>query len=166
MNRMLLVLASLLHLIPHPFGVTPVGALALYSGAYGPNRFSWCVPLLPLGLAALVFGFYDPVVMLFVFAGFALSTLAGRLLLRRKRSYSRFSAAIVLGAGVFFLVSNFSIWLVGFYPPTLRGLLQCYLNGLPYLLQAMLADTAYCFVLFGLHAQLDRERQQRAAVPA
>lgn len=163
MNRLLTVLASLLHLVPHPFGVSPVGALALYAGAYGSNRLSWCVPLVPLGLAALVSGFYSPIVMLFVFAGFAISTLTGRLLLRQSRSYYRFGSAILLGASAFFLVSNFSIWLVGFYPQTFQGLLQCYVNGLPYLLQAILADAAYCFVLFGMHSLL--EQRQRAAVP-
>ena len=122
------------------------------------------MPLLPLTLAALVFGFYEPVVMAFVFAGFALATVAGRWLLHRQRSFTRFGAALGLGATLFFVVSNFSIWLVGMYPPTLAGLVQCYVNGLPYLLQAMLADAAYCFVVFGLHALI--ERQQRVPVAA
>jgi hypothetical protein len=49
------------------------------------------------------------------------------------------------------------------YPPTLAGLAECYLNGLPYLGQAALADGAFCFVLFGLHALIER-RQPAPAV--
>lgn len=75
-NKWLVGLATVVHLLPHPFGVSPVGAVALYAGAYGGKWSSWLVPLVPLTIAALLTGFYDPVVMAFVFAGFALSTLA------------------------------------------------------------------------------------------
>ena len=152
MNRFLVLLVSLLHLLPHPFGVSPVGALALYAGANGDRKTSWAVVALPLLLAAIVFGFYDPVVMAFVFAGFAVASVIGRLLLQHGRSRIRYASAVALGAFAFFVISNFSIWLVGMYPPTAAGLLQCFINGLPYLGQAILADAAYCFLLFGLHA--------------
>jgi len=158
MNKFLIGLVTVLHLVPHPFGVSPVGASALYAGAYGGKSTSWMVPLLPLFIAGLIFGFYDPVVMAFVFGGFALSTLAGRWFLRGERKLTHFGGAVVVGATIFFLLSNFSNWLVGYYPPTPGGLLQCYINGLPYLGQAMLADAAYCFVLFGLHNAIERRR--------
>lgn len=156
MRKSLLALATLLHLLPHPFGVTPVGALALYAGAYGKRRVAMAVPLLPLLAAGLLTGFYDLRVMLFVFAGFALAALVGHSLLRRQRNYRRYGAAVVGGAAVFFVLSNYSIWLVGMYPPTMSGLVACYVNGLPYLGQAILADAACSFLLFGLHAALDR----------
>ena len=158
MNRFVLVIATLAHLVPHPFGVSSVGATALYAGAFGNRRYSWAVPLIPLFIGAAVFGFYDPIVMAFVFTGFALSTFAGRWLLSRQRSHIRYGAAVGVGACIFFLVSNFAIWFVGMYPPTVSGLMQCYINGLPYLGQAMIADAAYCFVLFGLHAQIEHHR--------
>ena len=162
MNGLLIALVTVLHLIPHPFGVSPVGATALYAGAYASPRFAWAVPLLPLSLAALVFGFYDPVVMLFVFGGFALSTLVGRWLLGRRRSLPRYGTAVAIGATVFFLVSNFSVWLVGMYPSTVAGLVECYVNGLPYLLTAMLADGVYSFMIFGTHKLIEKQARQRA----
>lgn len=163
MNKLLIALATVAHLIPQPFGVSSIGATALYAGAYGPKRTSWAIPLIPLFIGSLVFGFYDLTVMAFVFGGFALSTFAGRWFLARERNYSRYGAAVAVGATIFFLVSNFSIWLVGMYPPTLAGFVQCYINGLPFLGQAMLADSAYCFVLFGLHVWIER-RQTAAAL--
>ncbi len=155
MKKLLIGLATVLHLIPHSFGVSPIGATALYAGAYGPKRTAWAVPLLPLLIANLAFGFFDPVVMTFVYAGFALSSLAGRWLLRGDRGFTRFSAAVAAGATTFFAVSNFAVWLVGMYPPTMAGLTQCYVNGLPYLGQAMLVDAACCFLLFGLHNAIE-----------
>ena len=156
MKKLLVGLVTVLHLIPHPFGVSPVGATALYAGAYGSGKTSWAIPLLPLFIAALVFGFYDPIVMAFVFAGFSLSTFAGRWLLRNDRNLTRFGGAVVVGATIFFLVSNLGNWFVFMQPLTLDGLILCYVNGLPFFGQAILADTAYCFVIFGLHNAIER----------
>ena len=155
MKKLLIGLVTVLYLVPHPFGVSPIGATALYAGAYGSKRVSWAIVLFPLFVVNFVFGFYDPVVMVFVYAGFALSTFAGRWLLRNDRNLKRFAGAIAIGATTFFVVSNFAIWFVGMYPPTAAGLVQCYVNGLPYLGQAMLADAAYCYVLFGLHSAIE-----------
>jgi hypothetical protein len=48
MNRFILALATIAHLVPHPFGVSSVGATALYAGAYGNKKTSWAIPMLPL----------------------------------------------------------------------------------------------------------------------
>jgi hypothetical protein len=162
MKKLLIGLVTVLHMIPHPFGVSPVGAAALYAGAYGSDKSSWAIPLLPLFVAALVFGFYEPVVMVFVFAGFSLSTLAGRCLLRSDRNLSRFGGAVVAGATIFFLVSNLGNWFAFMQPLTLEGLILCYVNGLPFFGQAILADAAYCFVIFGLHNVIERHEPAAA----
>lgn len=155
MKKFLIGLATILHLIPHPFGVSTIGATALYAGAYGNKRTAWLIPMIPLSIGVAISGWYDPVVMAFVFGGFSLSTIAGRWFLSKMRNYKRFGLAVLVGAGIFYLVSNFAMWWVGFYPRTAVGLVQCYINGLPFFGQAMLADAAYCFGLFGLHAMIE-----------
>ncbi|MDX1404191.1 MAG: DUF6580 family putative transport protein [Woeseiaceae bacterium] len=162
MNRLLLTSVSLLHFLPRPFGATPIGAIALYSGAYGNARIAWLTPLVPLFIGDLIGGFYNVTVMVFVYLGFALSAVVGRLLLSRERSARRIAVAIMAAAVIFYLVSNFSIWLVGMYPATLAGLIACYVNGLPYLGIALVADSAYCLLLFGAHALIERERPAAA----
>lgn len=161
MKPIIVVLASVAHLLPHPFGVSSVGALALYSGAHGDRKGYWLTPWVPLVLGLLITGLFTPVVMIFVFVGYALAAMAGRWLLKSQRSLPRFAGAITVGAVIFFLVSNFSVWLAGFYPPTLAGLIACYVAGLPYLAIAALADAAYCFVLFGLHRLIDHQSEAR-----
>ena len=151
-RNIVLAVATVLHLLPRPFGVSPVGALALYAGAHGKRRTAWLLPLVPLSIAGLLHGLYDVTVMIFVFAGFSLSSLAGYGFLHRERSRGRYAGAVVTGALIFFAVSNFGMWAAGgYYPQTAAGLAACYINGLPYLAQAALADSVYCFVLFGLH---------------
>ena len=164
MNKFLLILVTALHLVPHPFGVSPIGGTALYAGAYGSSRIAWLIPLIPLFIGDLFGGFYNLTVMFFVYLGFALSTLVGRLLLARHRNMGRFGIAVTAAALIFFVVSNFSIWLAGYYPPTIAGLISCYVNGLPYLGIAMIADAVYCVLLFGGHALIEREQLETATV--
>lgn len=148
------MLATIVHLVPHPFGMSPVGAMAIYSGAYGLDMRAWLVPLVPLLIGNAIGGFYDPVVMLFVYAGFILSAVAGRLL-RHRQNAGRIALAGLLGALIFYLVSNFSIWLVGMYPRTLAGLAQCYVNGLPYLGTGIAANVIYSGIMFFAHQQFE-----------
>lgn len=155
MKKFLILLATVIHLVPHPFGVSPVGASAIYAGAFANRRYAWLVPLVPLLVGNIIYGFYEPVVLLFVYAGFMLSTAAGRFLINRQ-SALRLAAASVGGAFVFYAVSNFSIWLVGMYPQTTAGLLQCYVNGLPYLGAAIAANFGYGVLLFGAHQLIER----------
>ena len=161
MNRSIIVLAWVVHWLPHPFGVSTIGATALYAGAYGSRTTAWLVPLAPLAAAALFTGGYPPEVMLCVFTGFALATVIGRGCLARRRSAPRFATAVAAGAVVFYLVSNFGVWIV-YYPATMEGLLACYIAGLPFLGLSLLADTLYTGLLFGLHT-LAAARGQRAA---
>ncbi len=163
MKLSVLALASLLHLVPHPFGVSTIGAAAIYGGAKGDWRISWLVPLVPLFIGNLIWGFYDPTILVFVYAGFAVSALAANLILKHKRNQSRYGLAVATGAFIFFLISNFSVWLAGMYPPTAAGLAACYINGLPYLGTAMLADGIYSLLLFALHELIDRQRFSPAA---
>lgn len=158
MNKLLLTSVSLMHFLPRPFGATPIGAIALYSGAYGNARTGWATPLVPLFVGDLLIGFYSFTVMAFVYLGFVLSAVTGRLLLSRRRNARRIVLAIVTAAVVFYAVSNLSIWLAGMYPPTIAGLAACYVNGLPYLGIALIADSAYCLLLFGAHALIEREQ--------
>ena len=159
MKLIVFALATIIHLVPRPFGVSSIGALSLYSGAFGSRRYFWALPLAPLTIAAFIFGFYDPAVMVFVFAGFALATFAGHRFLSGRKELLDYAAAVGSGALIFFLVSNIGNWLA-FYPRTPTALLECYVNGLPFLLQATIADAFFCYVLFGLHKVIDRASKE------
>jgi hypothetical protein len=163
MNYLLLVLVGLARFVPHAMNVTPIGATALFAGATCPPRIAWLVPLVPLFLGDALIGFYDPIVMVAVYIGFALSALIGYLLLSRKRSPARYASAVVSAALVFYAVSNFGIWSAGMYPPTAAGLLTCYVAGLPFLGASLLGDTCYTIILFGAQALALRLRPASAA---
>jgi len=152
---LLILVAALLRYAPHPDNMAPIGALALFSGAYLQRQVLWIVPVGALLLGDAASGFYSPTVMLFVYLGFLASTAVGRVLVQGRDSPSRIAAATGVGALAFWLLSNLGNWLV-FHPVTLEGLLTCYADGLPYLLRSLAGDAMYVLILFGAYKLLQR----------
>ena len=149
MPYFLIALTVVMRFLPHPFNLTPIGGLGLFAGAYCGPRFAWFVPLLALAIGDAMDGFYDPVVLVFVYLGFLAGPLMGRLLLAQRRTARRFLAAVFSSASLFFVLSNFGIWLAGFYPLTPTGLIECYINAIPFFVNTLLADLLYGGILFG-----------------
>lgn len=153
----IIVIAAALRIAPHPWNFTPVGAMALFSGAIiKDRRLAFAVPLLALFAGDLFVGFYKVTIMLLVYASFLLSVLIGRWV-RNHRSLSRLSAATLLGSMQFFLVSNFAIWALGSsYPRTFAGLTACYAAGVPFFWNTLAGDAFYAALFFGSFALAER----------
>ena len=151
----LIVLAAVLRIVPHPWNLTPVGAMALFSGAMFRNR--WMAFLLPLAslFAGDVFvGFHR--LMWVVYASFAVSVAIGRWL-AENRTVARIGGAVFLGALQFFFVTNFAMWAVGgFYPKTAAGLVNCFVAGVPFFWNTLAGDAVYACILFGGFALAER----------
>ena len=135
-------------LLPHPPNCTPVIALSLFGGAsFGRKRAAFLLPLLGLFLSDLVLGFYS--ITPFVYASFALIVGLGRWL-RRRKDFSRTAFAALAGALLFFVVTNFGVWVLGgLYPQTLAGLGDCYVAALPFFRNTLVSSLLYSALLFG-----------------
>ena len=107
--------AAALRLVPHPPNFTPIGAMALFSGAYlGRRGLAFVAPLAALLLSDAVIGFYRG--MDFVYASVALIVVIGWWVSSR-RTPLRIGAAALAGSISFFAITNFGMWLFsGFYP--------------------------------------------------
>ncbi len=144
----LILLAAALRIAPHPWNFTPVGAMALFSGAVlKDRRLAFLFPLLALFLGDIFIGFHKLVPM--VYASFFISVAIG-LWLRDRRTIPRISLATLLGATQFFLVTNFAVWwLLNSYPKTASGLAACYFAGIPFFWNTLAGDVVYSALLFG-----------------
>jgi len=151
----IIALAAALRIAPHPWNFTPVGAMALFSGAVIKNRrLAFVVPLLALFLGDIFIGFHK--LMPIVYASFLLSVAIG-FWLRDRRTAGRISAATLLGAIQFFLVTNFAVWAFGLtYPRTSAGLVACYVAGIPFFWNTLSGDALYATLLFGSFALAER----------
>ncbi len=154
-----IVAAAALRLVPHPPNFTPIGAMALFSGAYLPRRgLAFVAPIAALLLSDVMLGFYHG--MAFVYGTTALVVLIGWWLSSR-RSPLLVGAAAVASSITFFVLTNFGMWLFsGFYPLSWAGLGACYVAAIPFFQNTIAGDLFYSGLLFGGFALLER------AVPA
>ena len=151
----ILVIAAALRIAPHPWNFTPVGAMALFSGAVvRDRRIAFFFPLLSLFLGDIFVGFHK--LMFVVYASFMVSVAIG-LWLRKGRTPARIALATLLGAIQFFLITNFAVWqFLGSFPHTASGLLSCYVAGVPLFWNTLAGDAFYAVLLFGGFALAER----------
>ena len=140
--------AAVLRLVPHPPNFTPIGAMALFSGAYlGKRPVAFAAPLGALLLSDLVLGFYHGQAT--VYFSVALIVMIGMVALGRV-SPVRVGAAAIVSSILFFVITNFGMWLFsGFYPRTLGGLEACYVAAIPFFQNTIAGDLFYATLLFG-----------------
>ena len=151
----LIVLAAALRIAPHPWNFTPVGAMALFSGALlKDRRLTFFFPLAALFLGDIFIGFHKLIPI--VYASFLINVAIG-LWLRERRTMTRISLATLLGAIQFFFITNFAVWqFLSGYPHTATGLLACYIAGIPFFWNTLAGDALYAALLFGGFAFAER----------
>jgi ABC-type proline/glycine betaine transport system permease subunit len=156
----LIVIAALSRLIPHPPNFSPIGGMALFGAAYF-SRKHWAilVPIIALWVSSLILDnttlahYYDHFVWFshpYVYISIILIVAFGWLTLKNVKPANLVGAS--LGASViFFLVSNFGVWLASTvtYAKTFGGLMACYAAGLPFFGYTVAGDLFYVMVIFG-----------------
>jgi hypothetical protein len=153
----IILLAAGVRIAPHPWNFTPIGAMAIFSGAIlRDRRLALVFPLLTLFAGDLFVGLYNFKVMLAVYTSFLLSLLIGHFV-QNHRTIIRISLATLLGAIQFFFITNFAVWqFLGSYPHTRAGLIACYVTGIPLFWNTLAGDAFYAALLFGGYALAER----------
>jgi hypothetical protein len=151
----IIALAAALRIAPHPWNFTPAGAMALFSGAIiRDRRLASFFPIFALFVGDIFIGLHRLVPV--VYFSFLVSVAIG-FWLRDRRSLGRITAATLLGAIQFFLVTNFAVWAFGLsYPRNSAGLLACYVAGIPFFWNTLAGDAVYATLLFGGFALAER----------
>ncbi len=149
MNPSLVIgLAVIARLLPHPPNFAPIAAMAIFGGVYLNKRYALILPLFALFLGDIFIGFYSPVVMFSVYGSFILTGLIGLWLKRGKNPINVIFAAV--GSSVlFFLVTNFAVWLGGWYPKNITGLVESYTLAVPFFRNTLLGNLFYTSAFFG-----------------
>ena len=157
----IIILAAMSRLIPHPANFTPIGGMALFGAAYYSKRYwVFIIPLVSMWLADLVLNnvvyarYFDHFVWFYqgcywTYGAFILIGLIGIVTLKKTRVQNIILASL-LASIVFFLVSNYGVWASAtMYPKDFSGLITCYTAGLPFFKNTLLGDLVYTGVLFG-----------------
>jgi hypothetical protein len=165
-------------LFPDTLNLTAVGAVCLFSGVY--LKRNWLAVLLPLAayfVSDLIVNARYADQYRWSFSGatylmFGLTVLLGSLI-RERPSALRIGFAGVLSAAMFYLVSNFMVWMGGeIHPRTAAGLVECYIAAIPFAGNMLLGNLLYSAVIFGAWHYADQalpkpvEKSATAAVTA
>ena len=134
-----LIALSASRFIPHPPNFTSLLALSFYIPAVFGIRY---IPVVVFALlfTDLIIGFHST--MIFTSGSIILIGFISKYF--NKSIMFRISGAF-LGAVIFFLLSNFGVWLGGSYGYDLNGLLSCYILAIPFF-----ANTVISTVLFSI----------------
>jgi len=136
------------------WNVTPLVGVAAFAGYYfGFGALALATPLAVLAVSNLLLPAYDNwPVMAVVYGMLLLPVLLGYHLRGREKVW-RLCLCGFVPATLFFLVTNFAVWLFkSSYAPTLAGLLECYAYGLPFYRAMLLGDLFYLTAVFGAYA--------------
>ena len=151
-------------------GFSPVIAIALFSGFIVRQKdTSFLLPLLALFISHVVIQFLY-MQDIFPYAGFyggqwkhylilLVATLIGWML--KGRSNASLLAGSVIAPTVFFLMSNFAVWLgttEAVYSKDFNGLMTCYAAGLPFYKNALIATLVFLPAILLLYNYMTRKK--------
>lgn len=148
----IILLAAILRLVPHLPNFTPIGAMALFGGAYLGKKTAFALPLAAMLLSDLFIGFDSVSGRLAIYLSFALIVGIG-IWLKKHRSVTNVIAASLVSSTLFFLITNFTIlYTQSLYPKTLVGLIESYTMAIPFFRNTLTGDLFYTGVFFGGYA--------------
>ena len=139
---------ALSRIIPHPPNFTPVIAMAIFMPYLTRNLTSaMLIPLSAMFVSDLVLGFHSS--MFWVYGSILIGTTLSHYTMSMKRTTLHLGSNALLASTIFFVVTNFAVWMGGMYPMTFDGLLLCYTMAIPFFGNT-LAGTIFYVSLLGL----------------
>jgi hypothetical protein len=155
----IILLAALSRLLTNGLipNFAPIGAIALFSGAYFKDkRMAFIVPVTAMLISDVFIGFHST--MIFVYAAFIGMVALGFLLRTNDQiSIPKTAGVTVVGTLLFFFVTNTGVWMMyDFYPKNINGLFASWVAGIPFLRFSLLGDLFYVSLLFGAFEWIKR----------
>lgn len=169
---LLIIAAAFTRLFPHYPNFTAIGAMAVFGGSViEDKKLAFLLPLGALLLSDICLqlftttkGFYGTS-QYFVYAAFLIITAISAFI--KKRSVANIALAAIWSGAIFFVISNFGVWLSSdFYPKTLSGLGACFWAAIPFyknelfgnfVLNSIMGNAFYSALLFGAYYIMERK---------
>jgi len=131
--------------IPHPPNFTSLMALSFYVPVFLGIRYLPIV-LISFAITDLIIGFHG--VTIFTWGSIVLIGLISRNFV--KNIGSRILGSL-LGACIFFVVTNFGVWSLGSYGYHLNGLLECYTLAIPFFAYSLISTLLFSSIFEGAY---------------
>ena len=163
------IFAGLMRIVPHPPNMTPMGGMAIYSGA---RMSGWKAAFIPLVLMVVTnlalsaihgYPFFSANMIVVIFS-IMVYFLIGRFL-RDTENPGKVLTGILLGSVQFFIITNLGVWaLYNYYPHSVEGLIACFVAAIPFFTNTIVGDVAYTATLFVAHHYLAKRFFPREAI--
>mgnify|MGYP001251850775 CR=1 FL=1 len=140
----ILVVLSASRFIPHPPNFTSLITLSFYVPALLGVRFLPAV-IVCFGLTDLIIGFHETI--LFTWGSILLIGTMSKFF--NKYLLSRIGGSLI-GAFLFFIITNFGVWTLGSYGYSFNGLLICYTLALPFFAHTLISTFIFSGIIEGL----------------
>ena len=127
--------------VPHPPNFTSLIALSFYVPAIFGRQYIPAV-ILSFAITDLVIGYHYGT--FYTWGSVLLIGLISNYF--RKTLIKRLSGALV-GAIIFFIVSNFGVWISGMYEYSLNGIISCYTAAIPFFAYSAISTILFSFLI-------------------
>ncbi len=144
MNRNLVIIALIFlavvsRILPHPPNFTPIAGMALFAvNRFSNKKLAFSLPIFCMVVTDVFIGFHSitPFVYLSIIGISCIGYFSKKIN----------NLAILKSSLLFFGISNFGVWLLG-YPNTMAGFISCYTLALPFFINTVLGDFFFYHVL-------------------
>ena len=87
--------------------------------------------------------------MIWVYGSLCLISIMG-IVLNNRVPFKNCAVATLSGSLLFFLVTNFGVWIIsGYYEKSIEGLFTCYPMALPFFNNTLAGSVVYSTIMFG-----------------
>ena len=138
--------------IPHPPNFTSLLALSFYIPVLFGLKF---IPILLISfiLTDFIIGFHN--VTLFTWGSVILIGLISKFFI--SNITKRISGAL-LGACLFYLITNFGVWSLGSYGYDIKGLITCYTLAIPFFTYSVISTFIFSSIIEGLYIMFKKNK--------
>tara|TARA_Y100000589_G_scaffold49949_1_gene41577 strand:- start:1187 stop:1693 length:507 start_codon:yes stop_codon:yes gene_type:complete len=152
----IILIGAFSRIIPHPPNFTAIGAISILGGVYfGKNYLAFLIPIISMLISDFLLGFN---MAISVYLSFLIMIPLG-IGIKNKLSNLSVIKTSIYASIVFFLITNFSVWIFStVYPNNIYGLLICYYAGIPFFFNTLLGNIFFSFSLFGIYEIVSKRK--------
>jgi len=131
--------------IPHPPNFTSLIALSFYAPAFFGIRYlpavlgSFIITDLFIGLHGVTFFTWGSIILIGLFSKYFTNGIYNRII------------GSLIGACIFFIVTNFGVWSLGSYGYSLEGILNCYTLAIPFFTYNIISTIFFSSIFEGIY---------------
>ena len=147
----LIIVAICSRFVTHIPNLTPVMAIALFSGTVFSNkRLAFALPLTAMFISDLFIGLHPA--LFAVYSSLAIAVIIGFYLKRNLKASSLLISSLA-GSIIFFIITNLASFFIDpvYLPHSFASLVRCYTMALPFFRNELAGSLLYNFVIFGAY---------------